>query len=312
MRVDAHVHLFPAVAGRLGAGLTRGTGYGSFATGDREEVLLPPFNEDTRFTPAMLIAHMDWAGVDRVVLMQGPTYGEWNQYALDAIGEYPDRLCGVAYLDPWEEGWRRSLEAIVSTRGFRGVKLECWGLFSLHPRASLGIPELNVLWKTLEKNGMVLTLDLGAIDSRSYETAHVKAVAERYPGLNIVIAHLGQPCSRIERDAEWKSRWIGQIELGLLPNVWFDTAALPHYFRSEEEYPYPSAERYLRLAIERIGVHKVMWGSDAPGMLSLLTYPQLVRLAEKHGGFLSAPDRERFLGGNALEVYGGNMVESGQ
>ena len=101
--------------------------------------------------------------------------------------------------------------------------------------------------------------------------------------------------------------WLEPIDLGHLPNVWFDSSALPAYL-PDEDWPYPSAERYLRLAIERIGPDKVMWGSDAPGLLLHASYPRLVELAALHTRSLSPREREMVLGRNALRVYGGEAV----
>lgn len=307
MIIDAHAHVFPAVRGAGAGGPIRGVGYGRVAIAGQTVQLMPPLSESTLHTPEMLLAGLDWAGVEKAVLLQGPFYGECNTYAREAIARYPDRLIGMAYLDPWAPDARRFFEQTFSLPGFRGVKLElseATGLCGLHSEARLDQPELDWLWEELNRRALALTLDLGAVGSRSYQTGAVRAIAERYPGLKIVIAHLGQPGPAVEADARlWRS-WQEQIELGLLPNVWFDSAALPAYL-PDEDYPYPGAARYLRLAIERIGPAKVMWGSDQPGILGLATYPQLVKAARLHSRFLAPSEQALFLGETARRVYGG-------
>jgi predicted TIM-barrel fold metal-dependent hydrolase len=306
MTVDAHAHVFPQVRGLVAAGSTRGLGYGRVAFGDHSIQLLPPFNEATIYTPEMLLAHMDWAGVDKAVLLQGIAYGDCNQYVLEALSRYPDRLVGAAYLDPWDPGYRRMLEMICASSAFRAVKLECseaTGLCGIHPEARLDAPSLAWLWDELERRELVLVVDLGAVGSRSYQTRAMRAIAEEHPDLKIVIAHLGQPSPAVEADPKRWNLWLEQIDLGRLPNLWFDNASLLTYLPSED-YPYPSAERYMRLAIERIGPAKIMWGSDQPGLLSHATYPQLVRLARLHTRFLSPGEQAMVLGGNASQVYG--------
>jgi predicted TIM-barrel fold metal-dependent hydrolase len=114
---------------------------------------------------------------------------------------------------------------------------------------------------------------------------------------------LGQPTVQAEKDPALWAQWQEQIELGLLSNVWFDSAALIAYL-PHEEYPYPTAARYLRLAIERIGAEHIMWGTDQPGTLTHLTYRQYAALAKKHLAFLSAREQALVLGENALQVYG--------
>lgn len=303
--IDAHVHVFPEIRGLNAAGLTRGLGYGRARVGEREIQVMPPLCERTAHTPEMLLAQMDWAGVQKAVLLQGPFYGECNDYALAAARKYPGRLAALAYLDPWDANWRTSLEAILGEQTFCGVKLECseaTGLCGVHPGARIDHPDLGMLWAELERRGLVLTLDLGAIGSASYQTRAVHVIAARHPGLKIVIAHLGQPRPEAEGDpAAWRL-WQAQIDLGHLPNVWFDTAALPAY-ASDEGYPFPTAGRYLRWALERIGPEKVLWGTDIPGLLAHATYPQLVKLADWHTRYLAEGDRARILSENAREVY---------
>ena len=123
--------------------------------------------------------------------------------------------------------------------------------------------------------------------------------------MTIVIAHLAQPTPWSESETRLWCLWQEQIDLGLLPNVYFDTAALPAYLPGED-FPYPSAARYLELAVGRIGAGKIMWGTDQPGLLGVLSYPQLVRLGRLHTDFLAPEDRAAVLGETAMRVYGSN------
>jgi predicted TIM-barrel fold metal-dependent hydrolase len=303
---DAHAHIFPEIRGLIAAGPTRGLDYGRVAVGNEAIQFLPPHCEKTAYIPEMLLANMDWAGVNKAVLLQGPFYGECNQYILEALGRYPDRFSGAAYFDPWAPDSRKILERLFALSSFRAVKLECseaTGLCGIHPGARLNIPDMAWLWDELERRELVLVIDLGAVGSRSYQTSAVRAIAEEHPDLRIVIPHLAQPTPAAEADPRLWRLWLEQIDLGRLPNVWFDSAALPAYL-PDEGYPYPSAERYLHLAIDRIGPAKVMWGSDLPGLLAHATYPQLVKLARLHTQFLSPREQAMVLGGNASQVYG--------
>jgi predicted TIM-barrel fold metal-dependent hydrolase len=305
--IDAHAHIFPRIHGLNAAGPTRGAGYGRVAIGGEILQLWPPFCAETVFTVEMLIAHLDWAGVDQAVLLQGPFYGECNDYALAAIRRYPDRLIGMAYFDPWAADSRQRFAETFAAPGLRGVKLECseaTGLCGLHPQARLDDAAIAWLWAELERRGLVLVLDLGAVGSRSYQTAAVQAIATTHPALKIVIAHLGQPNPTAEADAARWQLWYEQIALGRLPNIWFDTAALPAYLPTET-FPYPSAARYLQLALEMIGPAKILWGTDLPGLLGHATYRQLLQLGRLHTQHLAAQEQALILGGNALQVFAG-------
>ncbi len=305
MLIDVHAHIFPEIRGLVAGGATRGLGYGRAAISNKEIQMMPPLNERTEFTHEMLIANMDWAGVDKAILLQGTFYGDWNQYILEAIKRYPERLSAAAYFDPWSLNNRRLFENIVSENSFRAIKLEMselTGFCGIYPETRLDTPELAWLWNELERRRLILVIDLGSVGSRSYQTDAVRTIAEEYPNLRIVIAHLAQPNPKVEQDPVLWRMWEKQIDLGKLPNIWFDTASLPAYV-SNEGYPYPTAARYLRMAIDKVGPHKIMWGSDIPGLLVHLNYLQLVKLAELHTQFLPSYDKDLILSKNAKEVY---------
>jgi predicted TIM-barrel fold metal-dependent hydrolase len=306
MIIDAHTHVFRHLCGRIAAGQVSGLAWGRARMGDEEIQLLPPLCPGTSFPPEALIAQMNWAGVDKAVLLQGPFYGDQNAVVLDALARFPERFFGAAYLDPWDEMPRRRFGDIVSTGKFCAVKLECTeptGLCGLHPEARLDDPGLAWLWDELEAHALVLVVDLGTVGTRSYQTSAVRGIAERHPQLRIVIPHLAQITPAVAGSREKRRAWEEQIDLGLLPNVWFDCASLPAYL-PDEDYPYPTVEKYLALAVERIGAEKILWGSDLPGLAGAMSYPQVVRLARRHGESLTPNNQAAFLGGNAMHVFG--------
>ena len=199
----------------------------------------------------------------------------------------------------------RLLNGFAIQARLEGSKLECsekTGLIGIHPTAKLADPTLSWLWDRMEKAGMVLVLDLGAVGSRSYQTGAVQEIAAHHPGLTIVIAHLGQPNPAVEKFPELWKLWQEQIDLGLMSNVWFDCAALPAYL-PDENFPFPSAGRYLRMAIDRISPAKVLWGTDQPGLLSHASLPQLVEMIKLHTAFLSTDEQALILGRNAARIF---------
>jgi predicted TIM-barrel fold metal-dependent hydrolase len=268
--------------------------------------VLPPTAIETVHPPEVLIEHMDWVGVDKTVLLQGTFYGECNRYAAEAIQSWPDRFLGAAFLDPWSPGARHMFDKVVGELGFRAVKLElseAAGLSGVHPGLRLDDPDVAWLWEAMEQHDFLLTLDLGAIDSISYQTDAIRNIIDQHPHLRVVIAHLCQPNPAAEQDEVLWKAWKEQITLAQHPYVWLDTAALPAYL-VEEGYPFPSARRYIQMAVDLVGADKIMWGTDLPGLLTVATYRQLVDLGWAHTDFLSSEDQKKIMGLNAAEVYG--------
>lgn len=305
MIVDAHAHIFRQIAGQVGAGHVSDLGQGAVLVGGRERVqVLPPGDGPTAFTPETLLAQMEWAGVAKAVLLQGPFYGERNHEVAETVRRWPGRFVGAAYIDPWGPQARAHFQEAVELHGLRIVKLELsyeFGLAGLHPGLRLDDPAAAWLWREMERRGLVLTLDLGAVGGCAYQIQAAEAIIRQHPDLRVVLPHLGGPTLHVETDELRRQQWEACLQLGRYPNVWFDLAALPD--RTGEPYPYPTMGRWLRRAAELAGPNKLMWGSDVPGLLALATYPQLLRAVRDQLDFLPADSRQAILGGTALKVY---------
>ena len=63
---------FGAFRAGSGTDRRRGLQYGRVLIGGQEAQVLPPISEHSTHTIEMMVTHMDRAGVDRVVLLQGP------------------------------------------------------------------------------------------------------------------------------------------------------------------------------------------------------------------------------------------------
>lgn len=308
MIIDAHAHIMTAVKGMTASGPTRSLSWGKARWGEQTIQLLPPFNEATTFPAEALLAQMDWAGVDRAVLLQGPFYGVANAYVAAAVARFSDRFVGAFAPDPLAPDVRQVYEQCVEDYGLRILKFELTeptGLTGLHPDLRLDAPEFGWIFESAERDELVVTFDLGKIGSRAYQTAAVAALVERHPDLTFVIAHLAQPPmgEGEEADAEFIDKWREQIMLGRRQNVYFDLSALPAYSPDFDEYPYVAARIYIRRAAELIGAEKIMWGTDAPGLLTSGTYRQLLNYVRLHCDFLSEAEMANVLGLNALRVY---------
>ncbi len=301
---DAHAHVFPRVQGRTRNGPTRSLPYGRIQHGNKVEQLLSPQNVDTCYPVEMLIANMDLNGIEHTMLLQGPFYGTTNEYQAEALQKYPDRLWGALYFDPWQDA-PAALHELVDMGLYRALKLECTlptGLGGLHPGIDLGAPDLDWIWSLLERQGLTLTLDLGAPGSGSYQTGAVARIARKHPDLRVLIAHLGQPNAACRQPGRERDLWREQLALGQLPNVWFDCAALPAYF-PEEEYPCPAAVVCMQEAFTLLGPEKILWGTDQPGLLQHLSLRQLVRQARHYASDLNASAWQCFTASNFRAVY---------
>lgn len=98
------------------------------------------------------------------------------------------------------------------------------------------------------------------------------------------------------------------MALGKLENVYFDASAVPFQVQATDEYPWPTAQRYVRKALEYLGAKKLMFGSDIPWLYCLATYGQLIEFGRKCTAGLSTQDQDWFLYKTAQKVYWGEKA----
>jgi predicted TIM-barrel fold metal-dependent hydrolase len=291
--------------GRTRTGPTRSLPYGRVKHGEQVVQLLPPFSaEKTALEPETMLRLMDWTGIDKAVLMQGPFYGDQNTFLHQAVRKWPDRFTAAALVDPFDAQARDTFRRLIENQGFRILAFdlsETTGLVGLHPDLRMGSEELAWYWEQAERMGLTLAVNLGRIGTLGYQTAELQDLVERYPGARTVIVHLAHPPLTAPGNEEANARWEQQVLLGRHANVWLDTSGLPAL--GVEDYPFPTALQYIRRAVELVGAEKFMWGSDIPSQFCYATYPQLVHMVAMHVG-LADEQLALILGETARKVYG--------
>ena len=320
--VDTHVHVMKTFAGFCGRGAVWSASNGevAFSTGERESVMPASF-VDTSFPMEMAERYMREAQVDYCVLMQATFYGLLNEYVSQCCASSSMVLGGCACLDPYAKYWAEILTRCVDELGLCAVKFEMsedYGLTGLHPDMRLNDSRFDAFWDRLAAAQVPFVLDPGWSGGLGNRPSDIREVLDRHPGLSVVVAHLGQPSEgvaragaaglaelgRVPRDVvESDSSWMSWLELGKREGVYFDLAIL-HRFGRLEEYPYPAAQEFVRIARDSVGPEKLMWASDLPYPLLMATYSQSVDWVRVHCDYLTDGDRSLILGSNAMRVFG--------
>ena len=110
---------FDRLSGFTAQGFATPLPYGRGAPGlGRIRRFLPPLAPETAFPAETALEYLDWAGVDKAVLLQGPWYGDMNQYVAAAVRRWPDRFIGAALIDPWLPSGSQSLTWLIEDLGF--------------------------------------------------------------------------------------------------------------------------------------------------------------------------------------------------
>ena len=142
----------------------------------------------------------------------------------------------------------------------------------------------------MENNDMILSIDLADGDS---QTGELEEVIQECPGLKIAIGHFGMVT---------RPNWLAQISLARYPNVRIESGGITWLF-NDEFYPFPGAVKAIREAADRVGMDKLMWGSDYPRTITAITYRMSYDFILKTNE-LSESEKDRFLGENAASFYG--------
>ena len=278
MIIDAHTHIFPEDIRQ-----------------NREKYFSaePAFQKLYQLPKSRLIgaremlASMDTHRVDKAVIFGFPwqnsaLFKQHNDYISEAVSRYPDRFIGLGCFDPFsdeaaEEARRCLQNGVLSGIGelaFYQSGIEHASLAKLEPVMEIcSVRDLPVLIHTNEPVGH-------AYPGKTPNTlAQIYQLIRTFPQNKIILAHWGG----------------GLFFFGLLKKevkeslkkVYFDTAASP--------YLYDAA--VYRLAIELVGVEKILYGSDFP-LLSPTRY-----FDEMKAAGLSEGEMQRICGGNAAALF---------
>lgn len=294
MLIDAHVHYTPpALAADLDAFVRAEPFWG--------QMLAPRAGGRSLqgwATAERMIADMDAAGVDRVVLL-----GEYrrshegcvarNDQALAIIRRWPDRVSACAILQP--KAGQAALDELA--RCLDGGMIGVGELGPYGQGYRLDDPDFLRLAEACISYGIPLNLhtneEVGGFYPGKATTPlrDYYRLAARYPELKLILAHWGGGLFFYELMPEVRRT---------LRNVWYDTAASPLQYATRSIFD---------VALRCVDRHKLLYGSDYP----LRLYPR--RQAEPDFrpflaeiAALGLPDdvRADILGGNAARVLAPN------
>ncbi len=294
--IDAHSHLWlrqdTSVLGQPIRTTTRGR---SLFFGE-EMQMLPPFMIDGRNTAEVFLSNMDYAQVSAAVVTQEFIDGNQNSYLADVVDRYPDRFRVMGYADYRQPGWFAEASRIIADARFSGMAIPGHRFIDERPRLSLLTDEMLAMMKQLEAEGKVLSLCLADDDRQLGEAQEL--IAE-FPDLKIAIGHFGMVTS---------PGWLRQIDLARSENVYIESGGITWLFNSEF-YPFTGANRAIREAADRVGMDKLMWGSDYPRTITAITYRMSYDFFLKSDAFRQE-EKELFLYRNAQRFYGfGELVD---
>lgn len=241
------------------------------------------------YGPDDLAPELAVSGVDRTVLVQAAdSYADTS--SMLAIADAHPFVAGVV---GWVPLARPSEAAAALDRRhpkFVGVR----HLIHDEPDPDwLAQPSVFSSLELLAERG--LTFD--AVSALPRHMEHVLSIAERLPGLKIVVDHLSKPAIKAGGWEPWSSQLTAAARL---PNVYAKVSGLVTE-ADHENWTVEDLRPYVEHAVELFGPDRLMFGSDWPVSLLAADYQTVWNVM---GALLGSTDREKVFGTTATHFYG--------
>ena len=287
MIIDAHIHFTPPELKKRLNDLAEKEPYWGL-------LLNPPTGKSIQgwADPERMIADMDAAGVDKVVIVgeyfrQHDACVARNNQAIELVKKYPDRVLALATLQPAAEG-----KAIDELK--RCLDNGLHGVGELNPYAQ-GVELLDrsflSLVEAIIEAGVPLNLHVSEEIGGYYlgkSTTPLRdyySLACRFPELKLILAHWGGGLFMYEIMPRVRKQ---------LRRVWYDTAASPLLYPTKRIFP---------TALTCVSPRKILYGSDYP----LMIYPSKMTEPDMRP-FLHAIDNLKLETEVAADILGNNTA----
>src|ERR1700682_2707023 len=231
---------------------------------------------------------MDRAGVDRAIIV--PLAFEDNGRAIDFVAELPARFATMPVFRPQAEP--ADLELIRGWRATAGVVGMRTSFYAPASRPLLAGHVLDWLWSAIEEARLPVMIN--APDN----IRAVGDIAQRHPGLTILLDHMGLTPFKIYKSDDMGPVIEDVVSLAKYPNVAIKASALPSSVA--EPFPFPTLHDPIRCVTEAFGSRRVFWGSDLTRIPC--TYSECLRLFTDELTFLSDADK-RWIVGQGLSSW---------
>jgi len=286
--IDAHAHLWLRQDTEVnGMQIQTLDGGKSLFMGEIRQ-MVPPFIVDGRNTAEIFLSNMDYAQVSAAVITQEYIDGLQNDYLWEVQQKYPNRFCCCGMVDARKSGYLEHAKQFIN-QGFKALKIPAERLIMPDKRVWLTCEEMMQVFKRMEENNMILSVDLA---SGTAQVGEMEEIIAECPNLKIAIGHFAMVT---------RPDWQEQVKLARHPNVMIESGGITWLF-NDEFYPFTGAVRAIKEAASLVGIEKLMWGSDYPRTITAITYKMSYDFILK-ANLLSDKEKELFLGENARKFY---------
>jgi len=236
------------------------------------------------YSAEYLLGEMRGHRVDHVVISHVCYYGRNNSYPSYCVKTYPGKFAAIGLLvgyrlySPGDAENAARLERLVREDGLVGLRLS--PIYDADVKW-LNDPVCYPLWKKAEELGCTFNIFLAP-----HQVGQVADMAERFPGVNVVIDHLAM----IDITAPDEKGFGPLLELARFPNVYIRTSL--HNPSKTKQLPFRDVWPFLRRVYDRFGPKRMVWAN----FYELLIMKEIIP-------FFTVEDKEWILGRTAHRLY---------
>ncbi|HEX3861365.1 MAG TPA: amidohydrolase family protein [Stellaceae bacterium] len=210
-----------------------------------------------------------------------------------AVIHHPERFAILGNFPP-DKPESRDLIAGWKTRpGMLGLR---WAFTQPHQQTWMTDGTMDWVWPACEKAGIPIAL------MASNYLPQLKVIAERHPGLKLIIDHYGR--ARGGPDAAAFSNIAEVAAFAKFPNVALKATGAPG--ESSQPYPYSNIHQYIRQLYEAFGPQRFFWGTDITRMPC--SWKQCVTLFTEELPWLKGDDLELVMGRAVCDWLGWDLA----
>jgi len=164
-----------------------------------------------------------------------------------------------------------------------------------HPKSTwLNSKEHFPLWREAERLGAVFNYYI-----LPHQMPMLEEMAGRFPGVKIVVDHLGKPDLRL---ADPWPEFRKLFRLKRFPQVWV-SASEPYELSLTKEFPFLDTLPFFKAVYEEFGGSQLIWGTGYPRPRWELPMDKELEFVDRVLEFYTPEDRRRILGTNALRIW---------
>ena len=230
-------------------------------------------------------------GLKYAVLINPRYFGWDNSYISYSLHKFPKLFVAHGLVNPEDPNVTKRLRYWVKEHGFQGMRFS--PLY--HPKSTwLNSREHYPLWREAEKLNAVFNYYI-----LPHQMPMLEEMAGRFPGVRIVVDHLGKPDLKLEDP--WPE-FRKMFPLKKFPQVWI-SASEPYELSLTKDYPYRDTIPFFKATYEEFGGKQLIWGTGYPRPRWELPMDKELEFVDKVLDFYRPEDRELLLGKNALRIW---------